>query len=172
MTINGKAVSSSELWNAETLQRRWNKVEEPTMIKMTINSKAVSQRSWQIWHSYMLNSKTKMYRCRQVEQKEQQKQQWYHHRKWNAISKRRAMRRTCIHDTSASLCLSHAKNMHTWCICLLLALHWYQIGQAEPCDGHLHSLWSTRPPPPVHSQTIPPPNELQLTTTVEHKTNK
>jgi len=101
MTINGKAVSSFELWNAETLQRRWNKVEEPTMIKMTINSKAVSQRSWQIWHSYMLNSKTKMYRCRQVEQKEQQKQQWYHHRKWNAISKRRAMRRTCIHDASA-----------------------------------------------------------------------
>jgi hypothetical protein len=56
----------------------------------------------------------------------------------------------------------HACIMHLLA-CLLLALHWYQFGQAEPCDGHtplimttyktIHHLHS------VHPQTIHHPSK-------------
>nr|TKW30662.1 hypothetical protein SEVIR_2G052450v2 [Setaria viridis] len=50
--------------------------------------------------------------------------------------------------------------------CLLFALHWYQIGQAEPCDRHTPLIVTYKTIITFSSPTIPPPNQLQLTTTV------
>lgn len=65
-------------------------------------------------------------------------------------------------------CEEHACMMHLLA-CLLLALHWYQTGQAEPCDRHTPLIIIYKTIPSVHSAN--PPNQLQLTT-IEQKTNE
>jgi hypothetical protein len=56
--------------------------------------------------------------------------------------------------------------------CLLLALHWYQIGQAEPCEGHTPLIMIYKTITSSSLTNHSPPNQLQLTTTVADKTNK